>query len=219
MSRRVLKYWTIEADRHAGLDPRGTIALANCRVCFFTDTDHPEGTILIETPTSDKKRLAAQLGQSRIFIQCPSRDLAPDWVRKLRIASREPWCADDAAKICSQCEAAFDGAVNRRHHCRRCGEVFCAACTPQKQAMRDFCYDTPVVSLCARWQRPLSCVSLLRTAPRFAARVRDMLRDSGPATSNRGAHAAQGCRWRRRRGPAPCQQAPGGCALQEEYRY
>lgn len=106
--------------------------------------DHPDGTILIETPTSDKKRLAAQLGQSRIFIQSPSRDLASDWLRKLRIASREPWCADDAAKGCSQCEAAFDGALSRRHHCRRCGEVFCAACTPQQQAMKDFGYDTPV---------------------------------------------------------------------------
>lgn len=118
--------------------------LANCRVCPFTDSDHAEGTILIETPTSDKKRLAAQLGQSRIFIQCPSRDLAPEWLRVLRIASREPWAADDAAKACSHCEAVFDGAMSRRHHCRRCGEVFCATCTPKQQAMPDFGYAAPV---------------------------------------------------------------------------
>ncbi|CCX31471.1 FYVE zinc finger-domain-containing protein [Pyronema domesticum] len=41
------------------------------------------------------------------------------------------WQPDSAAKACPICECAFS-FFNRRHHCRRCGRVVCATCSPDK---------------------------------------------------------------------------------------
>jgi hypothetical protein len=156
---RTLSYWDSEQEKRSGAIPRGVISMANCRVCSYFDTEHPEGTILIETPTSDRKRLAAQRGQSRIFIRCPSADLSPQWLRCLQIASREPWRADEAHNKCARqgCDRVFDGMLERRHHCRRCGQVFCAACVPHLQTMKDFYYNAPVrvCMMCYGLQGPL----------------------------------------------------------------
>ena len=43
-------------------------------------------------------------------------------------ADDELWVADASAKRCFGCERKFQFA-RRRHHCRRCGGVFCGACT------------------------------------------------------------------------------------------
>ncbi|KRE88305.1 hypothetical protein ASG87_06725 [Frateuria sp. Soil773] len=43
-------------------------------------------------------------------------------------AARQPWVADDTRAHCVFCGAAF-GAFRRRHHCRRCGEIFCDTCS------------------------------------------------------------------------------------------
>jgi hypothetical protein len=40
------------------------------------------------------------------------------------------WQADAAATTCSACHNAFT-LLNRRHHCRRCGHIFCGACSGQ----------------------------------------------------------------------------------------
>ena len=144
LMKRELCYWNSLSDRTSGAEPRATISLANCRVCYVAGADHPAGTILIATPTSDKKRLAAQLGQSRIFIRSPSHELGPEWLRRLRIASRECWCLSSDMDTCRHCEAALDGIFRWRHTCRRCGELFCNSHSRRSQTMRDFGYDQPV---------------------------------------------------------------------------
>jgi hypothetical protein len=40
------------------------------------------------------------------------------------------WQPDAAAKCCSLCEVKFRLVV-RRHHCRKCGLIFCHACAPK----------------------------------------------------------------------------------------
>jgi hypothetical protein len=40
------------------------------------------------------------------------------------------WQPDAAAKCCSHCEVKFRLFV-RRHHCRKCGLIFCHACAPK----------------------------------------------------------------------------------------
>lgn len=42
------------------------------------------------------------------------------------------WVEDDAVSNCHKCNCEFDtwwGLLNRRHHCRICGKVFCWSCT------------------------------------------------------------------------------------------
>ena len=58
---------------------------------------------------------------------------------KMNVASTEQmtsgvaprWVPNQEKKECSRCMANFDWA-QRRHHCRRCGDVFCGSCTSQK---------------------------------------------------------------------------------------
>ncbi|KAJ1549485.1 hypothetical protein HK405_001539, partial [Cladochytrium tenue] len=44
--------------------------------------------------------------------------------------SRRHWKPDELALGCDQCGARF-GLINRRHHCRMCGGVFCGLCAYQ----------------------------------------------------------------------------------------
>jgi len=42
-----------------------------------------------------------------------------------------PWIPDSMAPLCMGCGSAFS-LVKRRHHCRSCGRVFCAKCSPNQ---------------------------------------------------------------------------------------
>ena len=50
------------------------------------------------------------------------------------------WVADKDAPLCSACSAKFT-LVRRRHHCRACGRIFCAACCSYR-AKIPFLQDT-----------------------------------------------------------------------------
>lgn len=39
-----------------------------------------------------------------------------------------PWVPDEECQGCTSCDAAFS-LLNRRHHCRICGQIFCEPCT------------------------------------------------------------------------------------------
>jgi len=43
----------------------------------------------------------------------------------------DPWVDDKNVSMCQQCRDPFT-AVNRKHHCRRCGAVVCQKCSPHK---------------------------------------------------------------------------------------
>ncbi|XP_074588886.1 1-phosphatidylinositol-3-phosphate 5-kinase FAB1B-like isoform X2 [Curcuma longa] len=42
--------------------------------------------------------------------------------------SRAFWMPDDSCMVCYECDSQFT-IFNRRHHCRKCGRIFCAKCT------------------------------------------------------------------------------------------
>lgn len=47
-----------------------------------------------------------------------------------------PWCFSScSASQCAVCGERF-AALRRRHHCRCCGEVVCATCSPTKHLMK-----------------------------------------------------------------------------------
>jgi hypothetical protein len=67
------------------------------------------------------------------------------------LASRSPtsssrrgsWTPDENVQQCGGCLAGFS-LVKRRHHCRRCGGIFCDACTKNRSVLLDAGYGTPV---------------------------------------------------------------------------
>mmetsp|Transcript_260 Transcript_260/g.915 ORF Transcript_260/g.915 Transcript_260/m.915 type:complete len:457 (+) Transcript_260:20-1390(+) len=46
-------------------------------------------------------------------------------------AAEEEWEEDNSAGACRACKATFT-IINRRHHCRSCGMLFCKACTERR---------------------------------------------------------------------------------------
>ncbi|CAH8356938.1 unnamed protein product [Eruca vesicaria subsp. sativa] len=42
--------------------------------------------------------------------------------------SRDFWMPDQSCRVCYECDSQFT-LINRRHHCRLCGRVFCGKCT------------------------------------------------------------------------------------------
>ena len=44
------------------------------------------------------------------------------------------WVLDEEVTCCSSCKSEFDW-VNRRHHCRHCGNIFCDACSGQRSLL------------------------------------------------------------------------------------
>jgi len=53
------------------------------------------------------------------------------------------WISDDNSPECMTCKSAFT-ILNRRHHCRACGGVFCASCAAEKCYLPEFGYKEMV---------------------------------------------------------------------------
>ncbi|XP_048234240.1 1-phosphatidylinositol-3-phosphate 5-kinase FAB1B isoform X2 [Ricinus communis] len=50
------------------------------------------------------------------------------WRSEPSSVSRDFWMPDQSCRVCYECDSQFT-IINRRHHCRLCGRVFCAKCT------------------------------------------------------------------------------------------
>lgn len=74
------------------------------------------------------------------------------------------WVPDSTCSQCSACRSPFT-LLRRRHHCRSCGKIFCARCSPNTAVLPHYsqtkpvrvcthCYTThlPAMSRCARSQ-------------------------------------------------------------------
>jgi len=48
---------------------------------------------------------------------------------------KSTWKPDELAPNCTDCKQKFT-TLRRRHHCRKCGEVFCGTCTSQTQHLK-----------------------------------------------------------------------------------
>lgn len=63
-------------------------------------------------------------------------------------ASDEPvaWVPDAEATACLGCGEAISGSffISGKHHCRRCGGVFCASCSTQRRPLPSMSYFEPV---------------------------------------------------------------------------
>lgn len=50
------------------------------------------------------------------------------WRSEPANVSRDFWMPDQSCRVCYECDSQFT-ILNRRHHCRLCGRIFCGKCT------------------------------------------------------------------------------------------
>lgn len=146
-----LHLFSSEASAEEWTTPLSVWALPYCRVSRDGGSGRggaalaPPDSIAIETPETPD-RLDAQNGAAvlrlRAFDEAEERATAL-WLQRLQVASRAPWQRDSAAYQCPGCASTFD-VLNRRHHCRRCGGVFCDPCCAWLKALPELAYPQPV---------------------------------------------------------------------------
>jgi len=89
-----------------------------------------------ETPSSGAKRLVKSKSGLKIVCQ-HDRECAP-W------DMAEPhWVPDKDADYCIACKTKFD-FIKRRHHCRRCGQIYCGKCSSHKVQFHRMGFVDPV---------------------------------------------------------------------------
>ncbi|XP_071984938.1 zinc finger FYVE domain-containing protein 9 isoform X2 [Engystomops pustulosus] len=90
---------------------------ANCDLLDYRGPNSP--CLAVSSDSPDNDLLAGQHGVSAAKPFTTLGEVAPVWV------------PDSQAPNCMKCEARFT-FTKRRHHCRACGKVFCAACCSLK---------------------------------------------------------------------------------------
>ncbi|GAA5944625.1 FYVE zinc finger domain-containing protein [Sporobolomyces koalae] len=87
-------------------------------------------------------------------LSAPWSPIAPDAYKELTVADikgrmlpKSEWKPDEAAPVCADqdCHLKFD-LLNRRHHCRACGDVFCASHSSRATFLWPTCEDEHVAN-------------------------------------------------------------------------
>eukprot|EP01050_Picozoa_sp_SAG11_P026530 SAG11_NODE_6387_length_1323_cov_1.758987_1_plen_273_part_10 len=53
----------------------------------------------------------------------------------------QSWIPDDERTKCKGCALSFTKLIRRRHHCRKCGEIFCDTCSSSRIVIIESCSD------------------------------------------------------------------------------
>jgi len=62
------------------------------------------------------------------------------------------WLKDSDVQNCPKCQSQF-GVLERRHHCRKCGNIYCHKCSNNKVDLPDMGYSEPVRVCDFCWER------------------------------------------------------------------
>ena len=73
-------------------------------------------------------------------------EIAPE-AEKLDDSSQRYWMSDKNCIVCYECQTAFNIFV-RRHHCRLCGQIFCADCSKYKVPGEPFGFSVSRIRVC-----------------------------------------------------------------------
>eukprot|EP01043_Picozoa_sp_COSAG02_P033365 COSAG02_NODE_2273_length_9263_cov_10.296377_1_plen_780_part_10 len=87
------------------------------------------GTAQPEYAQTMKTQLTMQRGDTCLAVEDSK-------TREPAAMDASQWTSDDEVRACTQCRKGF-GFYRRKHHCRRCGSVFCWECSSKKLTLRD----------------------------------------------------------------------------------
>ncbi|ETL89758.1 hypothetical protein L917_11344, partial [Phytophthora nicotianae] len=106
------------------------------------------------------------------------------------------WVPDSLAEKCYSCQASFS-LMLRRHHCRRCGNVFCDACSSARMPLVNSGFVTPV-RVCAKCSVAAKKAHAKMVQERQKARTYQPLRrhsDTGEGSTRGGFQFSDTARW------------------------
>merc|ERR1719401_426320 len=87
------------------------------------------------TPAPSETQAAAAAGQPVEEAEARARTLSESSAGTgTTAAAPAKWVDDARAPACMRCHTAFN-TFKRRHHCRKCGEVVCSTCSPNRMLL------------------------------------------------------------------------------------
>ncbi|KAF9081356.1 hypothetical protein BGX29_004569, partial [Mortierella sp. GBA35] len=75
------------------------------------------------------------------------------WLKGSAVVDKRHWKPDSSRETCAYCFAPFHRLTNPRHHCRKCGDIFCGKCASAEILMDAKNCVYVQQSQLARWSR------------------------------------------------------------------
>ncbi|GMF24150.1 unnamed protein product [Phytophthora fragariaefolia] len=99
--------------------------------------------MLEESEDEPSRRLLGSSAEDDDWANGDDGQLGQDVYRFVQPRRLSSWVQDDAVFACFKCHTVFSLLV-RKHHCRACGRIFCAACSSQRVVIPGDYEATPV---------------------------------------------------------------------------
>jgi pimeloyl-ACP methyl ester carboxylesterase len=138
-------WYRIFPGKHVGERDPGVVMSTLDKILPYVATS---AHLIANIATNDESALPPASSLSRMTLSDP-RQSSIAIATSMSTPTMPLWKADSSAGSCEICHVDFD-LVNRRHHCRHCGSIFCHSCSTKKlkfgewkQAVRvcDICHD------------------------------------------------------------------------------
>jgi len=125
--------WVSADTNEAGIPMKGKLRL-NCH----GDFKHNAGLVMGHSSISPDEMVDALIRHG-LARRSPSDGDAQGGKLSYKfepIANSAHWKADALVNACEKCRKSFS-MVRRKHHCRRCGGIFCDACTKKRMRLKN----------------------------------------------------------------------------------
>lgn len=83
--------------------------------------------------------MSSQMSQTSVLLaSSSSHSGSKDFLMPLVVPAKSGWVPNEQASVCMNCQLSTFTMFNRRHHCRRCGRVVCAQCSPHTMLIEGY---------------------------------------------------------------------------------